>query len=66
MFSLARIYDEAKYDLHDLLRLHRILKYLGMGEKEIIDVFELAKQNELQRLQGKVEYLRNEIFIIYT
>ncbi|MFZ0513543.1 MAG: hypothetical protein WAM14_18195 [Candidatus Nitrosopolaris sp.] len=64
MFSLARIYDEAKYDLHDLLRLHKVVKNLGMEERDIIKVFELAKQNQLQRLLGKVEYLTNEIFIL--
>ena len=29
MYRLAQIYEEAKYDLHDLLRLHRIVKGLG-------------------------------------
>ena len=29
MSSLAQIYDEAKYDLHDLLALHRIAKDRG-------------------------------------
>ena len=29
MHRLAQIYEEAKYDLHDLLRLHRIVKVLG-------------------------------------
>jgi hypothetical protein len=61
MFSLAQIYDEAEYDLNDLLRLHRIFKNLGMSEKEIINVLELAKNNQLQYLQWKVEYLRNDI-----
>ena len=32
-----------------------------MGEQEIIKVLELAKHNELERLQWKVEYLRNEV-----
>jgi hypothetical protein len=32
-----------------------------MGEKEIMKVLELAKHNELERLQWKVEYLRNEV-----
>ncbi|MFY9794268.1 MAG: hypothetical protein WAJ93_01115 [Candidatus Nitrosopolaris sp.] len=64
MYKLAQIYDEAKYNLHSLLRLHKILKDLGMGEQKIINEFELAKQNQLERLQGKVEYLRNEIFML--
>ncbi len=37
MYKLAQIY-EAKYDLHSLLRLHKILNDLGMGEQEIINV----------------------------
>ncbi|MGC1930735.1 MAG: hypothetical protein WA667_17330 [Candidatus Nitrosopolaris sp.] len=63
-YQLAQIYDEAKYDLYSLLRLHKIVKNLGMEEHDIIKVFELAKQNQLQRLLGKVEYLTNEIFIL--
>jgi hypothetical protein len=35
-----------------------------MGERDIYNVLELAKYNELQRLQGKVDYLTNEIFIL--
>src|SRR5215469_2396285 len=59
--DLAQIYDEARYDIRGLLRLHKIVKDLGMDEKEIIKVLELAKYNELQNLQWKVEYLRNEV-----
>jgi hypothetical protein len=59
--KLAQIYGEAKYDLPGLLRLHKIVKDLWMKEHHIKNVFELAKYNELERLQGKVEYLRNEI-----
>ena len=32
-----------------------------MNERDIIKVLELAKHNELERLQWKVEYLRNEV-----
>ena len=32
-----------------------------MNEHDKKNVFELTKYNELERLQGKVEYLRNEI-----
>jgi hypothetical protein len=32
-----------------------------MEEHDIHNVFELAKHNELQNLQWKVEYLRNEV-----
>jgi hypothetical protein len=35
MFELAQIYQEAKYDPHDLLRLHRIFKQLGVEEHDI-------------------------------
>jgi hypothetical protein len=37
------------------------VKDLGLVEKEIIKVLELAKYDELQNLQWKVEYLRNEV-----
>ncbi|HYV51950.1 MAG TPA: hypothetical protein VE971_01540, partial [Candidatus Eisenbacteria bacterium] len=48
-------------DVRALLRLHKIVEDLGLGEKEITKVLELAKHDELQNLQWKVEYLRNEI-----
>jgi hypothetical protein len=54
-YRLAQIYDEARYDIYGLLRLHKIVKDLGLGEKEIIKVLELAKYDELQNLQWKVE-----------
>src|SRR5215469_10054992 len=60
-YELAQIYDEARYDVRGLVRLHKIVKDLGLGEKEIIKVLELAKYDELQNLQWKVEYLRNEV-----
>ena len=60
-YELTQIYDEGRYDVRGLLRLHKIVKDLGMGEKEIMKVLELAKHNELERLQWKVEYLRNEV-----
>jgi len=37
MYGLAQIYEEAKHDLHDLLRLHRIVKDLGMEKQDIIE-----------------------------
>jgi DNA-binding transcriptional MerR regulator len=58
MYILAQIYDEAKYAL---LRLHKIVKDLGMEEHEIINVLELANSHHLEHLQWKVEYLRNDI-----
>jgi hypothetical protein len=60
-YELVQIYDEARYDLRGLLRLHKIVQDLGLGEKEIIKLLELAKYDELQNLQWKVEYLRNEV-----
>ena len=60
-FELAQIYDEARYDLRGLLRLHRIIKRLGMEEHDIKKVFELAKYNQLELLQWKVQYLTNEV-----
>src|SRR5215469_15890545 len=44
-FELAQIYDQARSDLGGLLRLHRIIKRLGMNEHDIMKVFELAKYN---------------------
>jgi hypothetical protein len=61
MSRLAQIYDEAKYDLHDLLRLHRIVKALGMEKRDIISVFNLIKHNQLETMQWKAGYLRSEI-----
>jgi transposase len=61
MYELGQIYDEAEYDLHKLLRLHKIVKGLGMEEHDVINVLELAKNNQLEYLQWKVEYLRNDI-----
>jgi hypothetical protein len=61
MYELGQIYDEAEYDLRSLLRLHRIFKDLGMEEYDIHNVLELAKNNQLQYLQWKVEYLRNDV-----
>ena len=50
-YRLAQIYEEAKYDLHDLLRLHRIVKVLRLEKHDIISAFELIKHNQLQTLQ---------------
>ncbi len=51
-------------DLLSLIRLHKIFNDLEMGEPDIRKVSELAKQNELERLQRKVEYLENQIFVL--
>jgi len=58
MFGLAQMYEEAKYDVYDLLRLNRIAKDLGMEKHDIISAFELIKHNQLQALQWKEGYLR--------
>ncbi|HXX98204.1 MAG TPA: hypothetical protein VEL11_13920 [Candidatus Bathyarchaeia archaeon] len=59
--GLAQIYEEAKYDVHDLLRLHRIAKVRGMEKDHIISVFDLIKHNQLEVLQWKAGCLRSEI-----
>ena len=64
MHKLAQIYEEAKYDLHTLLRFHKVVKDLGMGEQQITNVFELANHNQLEYLQWKVEYLSNEVNLL--
>jgi hypothetical protein len=61
MYELGQIYDEAEYDLPRLLRLYKIVKDLGMEEHDVINVLELANNNQLQYLQWKVEYLRNDV-----
>jgi hypothetical protein len=60
-YELTQIYDEARYDVRGLLRLHKIVKDLGLNEQDIENVLDIAKHNELQNLQWKVEYLRNEV-----
>jgi len=62
-YELAQIYDEVKHFLPNLLSLWRTLRDLGLGE-EIIKVLELAKYDELENLQWKVEYLRNEVNLL--
>jgi hypothetical protein len=65
MFKLAEIYIElGRDDLLSLIRLHKIFKHLGMKEHHMIKVLELAKHNQLERLQGKVQYLENQIFML--
>jgi len=61
MYGLSQIYDEAKYDLDDLLRLCKTVKVLGLEKHDIISVFELIKHNQLQTLQWKAGYLRSKI-----
>ena len=65
MYDVLQIYDQirhsGKYSLPSFLRLHRIVNDLGMGEQQIINVLDLANHNQLEYVQDKVEYLRNEI-----
>ena len=65
MYDVLQIYDQirhsGKYSLPSFLRLHRIVNDLGMGKQQMINVLDLANHNQLEYLQGKVEYLRNEI-----
>ena len=44
-----------------LKRLHRIFKQLGVEKHDIHNVFKLIKEHQLEQLQAKVEYLKNEI-----
>ncbi|HYA85375.1 MAG TPA: hypothetical protein VEH06_18310, partial [Candidatus Bathyarchaeia archaeon] len=60
MSRFARIFEEAKYDLDDLLRLHRMAKVLGLEKHDIITAFELIKNNQLENLQWKAGCLRSE------
>jgi hypothetical protein len=65
MYKLTEIYIELERDdLLSFIRLHKIFKHLGMKEHDIKNVFELAKHNQLERLQGKVQYLENQIFML--
>ena len=61
MCKLAQIYEEAKYDVYDLLTLHKIVKNLGMQKQDIINILELIKNDQLQTLQLKAQHVRDEI-----
>jgi hypothetical protein len=65
MYDVLQIYDQirysGKYSLPSFLKLHRIVNDLGMGEQQIINVLDLANHNQLEYLQGKVEYLRTKV-----
>ena len=61
MYGLAQIYEEAKHDVRDLLRLHKIVEDLGMEKQDIINVLEFVKHNQLRTLQWKAAYLRYQI-----
>ena len=51
-------------DFVSLIRIHKIFKHLGMKKHNMFKVLELAKLNHLGRLQGKVESLENQIFML--
>src|SRR5215469_10504583 len=60
-FELAQIYDESRYDLRGLLGLHKIITRLDMRKHDLKKIFELAKYNQLELLQWKVQYLTEEV-----
>ena len=66
MYGLIQIYEEAKCDVHDLLRLHKIVKDLGMEKQDIINVLEFVKHNQLRTLQWRAAYLRYQINMLET
>ena len=66
MYGLVQIYEEGNHDLHGLLRLHRIVKDLGMEKQDIINVFDFVKHNQLRTLQWKAAYLRYQINMLET
>jgi hypothetical protein len=53
MGKLAQIYEENRYDVHDLLKLHKTVKEHGIEKQDIINVFEFVKYNQLRTLQWK-------------
>jgi len=61
MGKLAQIYEENRYDVHDLLKLNKIVKDLRMEKQDIINVLDLVKNDQLQTLLLKAQHLRDEI-----
>jgi hypothetical protein len=61
MHKLVGVYEEIRPYLSSVLRLHKILNDLGMGEQEMINVLKPANSHLLEHLQWKAEYLRNDI-----
>jgi hypothetical protein len=66
MGKLAQIYEENRYDVHDLLKLHKIVKDQGLEKQDIINVLEFVKYNQLRILQWKAAYLRYQISMLET
>jgi len=65
MYDFLQAYDQirnlGRYSISSFLRLYRIVNDLGMGEQQLINILNLAKYNQLEHLQWKVEYLANEV-----
>jgi septal ring factor EnvC (AmiA/AmiB activator) len=61
MYGLVKIYEEAKYDVHDLLSLHNIVKKWGMEKKDIINALEFAKHGQLRSMRWEAANLRYQI-----
>jgi hypothetical protein len=61
MGKLTQIYEEVKYDLRDLLGLHKLVKDHGMEKQDIINVLEFVRYNELRTLQRKAANLGYQI-----
>jgi hypothetical protein len=66
MYGLVQVCEEAKYDLYDLLRLHKTVKDLGMEKQDVINVLEFVKYKQLRTLQWKAAYLRYQINMLET
>ncbi len=60
MYDFLQIYSQMRhsnrYSISSFVRLYRIVNDLRM-EQQIINVLNLAKYNQLEHLQWKVEYL---------
>lgn len=65
MYDVLQVYEQIKdhrrYSFPSFLRLYMTANSLEMGEEQINKVLELAKHNQLEHLQWKVEYLSNEV-----
>ena len=63
MYDFLQVYDQikhsGKHSISSFLRLYRIVNDLKLGEQQLTNVLNLAKYNQLEHLQWKVEYLAN-------
>jgi DNA-binding CsgD family transcriptional regulator len=63
--DLAEIYENlGTKTLFRIIRLSEICREQRMNEHDIYKALDIAKHNELQNLQWKVEFLRNEIAML--